>query len=83
MGRKDTHPSVLSQAETILFIKMIRFRYPYLEFRETKLGVISWHCLEPPVYGLPEHWMLVYLYRHQETIRAYLSEPFEGNQSAL
>ena len=73
---KETHPEALEQAEVILFLKMLRFRYPYLSFRQTKLGIVSWYCLSEPLFGLPEHWMLVYLYRHQKSLKTYLSPPF-------
>ncbi len=69
----DAKPEGLTLAETILFMKMITFRYPYLRFRETKLGTVCWTCVSDPVHGLPEGWMLNYLYRNQQNLKTCLS----------
>lgn len=78
----DTAEDGLRGAEVILFIKMLRFRYPYLEFRENRLGVVSWYCISEPLDGLPDTWMLIYLYRNQLALRRYLNLPYE-NESLL
>lgn len=75
---RNTHPSPVEQAETILFIKMILFRYPYLRFRETRLRTVCWTCIDDPVDGLPEQWMLIYLYQNQESLRLCLSMDTES-----
>ncbi len=67
----------LEEARAIAFICMMEQRYPYLSFRQTRLGTLSLVCLSDPVDGLPEHWMLMYLYSHQELLRGYLSPPYQ------
>lgn len=78
---RERQADAVEEAEAILYLCLIRHRYPYLKFRETKLGTLSWYCVETPTGGLPDHWMLVYLYRHQALLRAYLSPPYEDELS--
>ena len=69
---RETWPNAAELAETILFIKMIRYRYPYLKFRRSKLDTVCWKCTSEPVSGMPEDWMLYYLYQNQVCLKLCL-----------
>ncbi len=69
----EIRPEALALAETILFMKMIEFRFPYLRFRRTRLGSVCWTCESDPTHGLPDGWMLSYLYQNQQSLKVCLS----------